>query len=139
MYWKTSVTNTPEFRYENPKKIHVVPFAAFEDADAPEFVDSNIYKKLAATRYIRVDGDNIVRVDTCNVGNHSGPVFLALRGDYEYLLNWYHNPHRKANTRHGNYIMLYLTENGYQWKLSESFVSKLLTIPDDITDLFDFG
>ena len=125
-----------EFRYDNIRTVHKTPFHSFEDVNAPEFMDSQLYAVLARTEFLDT---NTGKTLTCNIENHFGPVFLNLKGDYEYLLNWYHNPHRKANTRHGSYIMLYLTESGYVWKLSEAFFTKILSIPDNITDLFDFG
>lgn len=123
------------FNYDTPKTVHRTPYSSFEDASAPEFVDSQLYALLASSEFVDGSGKTI----TCNISDHAGPVFLNLKGDYEYLLNWYHNPHRKSNTRHGSYIMLYLTEDGYVWKLNEAFFNKLLTIPDNITDLFSFG
>lgn len=121
-----------EFRYESAANIHKKPFAFFVDQEAPEFIDSQIYKALRDTTYVREDGSSSLRCDMNPLA------FEMLRGDYEYLMNWYHNDHRKSNTRHGNYIMLYLIGDSYMWKLSEDFVTKILAVPDNFFELFEF-
>lgn len=124
------------FEYNNPKVVHHVPFLRFTDAGNKEFVDSDLYAYL---KQITFHDTSTGRTDTCNVDNHNGLVFYNMKGDYDYLTRWYHNPFKGANTRHGSYIMLYWIETDYYWKLSQSFFTKIMTIPDNISDLFDFG
>ncbi len=124
------------FAYENTKTVHKVPFSAYRDAGNFEFVDSHLYQELLGTIY---ENTTTGQVLDCRVDNHKGPVFINLKGDYDYLTRWYHNPYRKSDTRHGSYIMLYAAEEGFVWKLSDAFFTKILSIPDNITDLFDFG
>lgn len=134
--------STPEitFYYSDPSEAHRNAYREFKDADAPDFVDSQLFKDLSVTEFVQLneEWDEVIGKKTCNL-DANGQVFQLLEADYNYLIRWFHNEHRKANTRHGTYIMLYLTENGYAWKLSDWFFTRLLTIPDNLNDLFDFG
>lgn len=127
-----------EFRYTSAKTAHHQAFAPFVDQAAPEFEHSDLFRKLIDTKYIRVDdnGNNLESAELNTAYGHY--LFNILRGDYDYLVRWYHNEHRKSNTRHGTYIMLYDSPDGYQWKLGEWFFTRILT-GWDLTELFDFG
>lgn len=126
-----------ELRYESAATIHKIPLAALEDQDAPEFIDSNLYKKLASTTFTRVDLDGNP-IESKQLDLDKGSIFTNLKDDYEYLMKWYHNPYRKANTRHGWYIMLYDIDGTYTWKVNDWFVNKLLNSQDIVDELFEF-
>lgn len=126
------------FEFPSAKLVHHTPFLRFTDAGNANFVDSNLYSALNRTPLFDMSTG---RTDICDVTNHGGLRFQKLKGDYDYLTRWYHNPHKGANTRHGSYIMLYWIDNeaDYFWKLSQSLFTKVLTFSDDLTELFDFG
>ncbi|MNU91474.1 hypothetical protein D3C71_813610 [compost metagenome] len=130
------------FYYEDTKTVHKVPYMDFLDASAPDFKDSALYRALTNTEFVQLgeyqNNPVVVSKHKCSM-DPSSQAFQLIEADYNYLLNWWHNPHRKANTRHGTYIMLYLTNQGYVWKLSDWFFTRILTIPDNLNDLFDFG
>lgn len=128
-----------EFKFKDIKTVHHQVFAEFSDQDVESFVDSDLFQKIASTVFVEEKPNGLDSRLTCNVENIDGFHFKQLEGDFDYLKRWYHNPYRKANTRHGSFIMLYLTEQGYVWKLNSNFFSKLLWISDDINELFDFG
>lgn len=127
------------YSYDRLKQVHKTPFARFEDAGTYEFVDSKLYALLKQTDFKRVDSAGNIESMRCHVDNLEGLHFKQLKADYDYLWRWYHNPHRKSDTRHGYYIMLYCIDGIYQWKLSKDFFTKILTIPDNLGELFDFG
>jgi len=125
--------------YENPKTIHRVPFIDYTDQNQSEFSKSTIYKMIAETRFVRIENGETISSLTCDIHNHNGPVYWNLKGDYDYLHKWYHNPYRKSNGRHGSYMMLDPTEEGGQvWRLNKAFVLQILSIPDNISDLFEY-
>jgi len=126
------------FDYETPQTIHKVPFAPFTDQHVPDFDESMLALAIRNTEFRRIDiAGNVVETHTLPLDPNSLS-FKALEGDYIYLMTWYYNEHRKSNTRHGHYIMLYLIGDTYHWKLNDAFVDKILKwFTCGFDDLFD--
>lgn len=126
------------FDYESARTIHRDPFAPFLDQHVPDFDVSMLALAIRNTTFRKVDmSGNVLSTHTVPLVPGSS-TFVALESDYIYLMNWYYNEHRKANTRHGYYIMLYLIGDTYQWKLNDWFVDKLLGwSTSGFDDLFD--